>query len=394
MNARELSLAGERALETAVPGRWIQPASDDTINLARGYPYPEAIGVDRWREALGALLNREFEAPFQYSGSEAVEGLSHWLRQRSRMMGVMADGDDVLVTQGAIQALDLAVRCLVGRDEVVVVQGPTYMEALEVLSNYTHHILPVPTADNGLDFEALTDVLGRVPVRLLYLGASFQNPTGLVLEAEDRERLVALSQQFGFWIVEDGAYDALSFGEPIPPIKSYRGASTTVYLGSLSKTLAPGLRVGWAVGPSRLLTAMDRLKKDLAHPLSQAMVMSYFTLYDYDRHLKGLRDVYRERAEIALFCLSRGMPRSVRWSEPRGGYFIWLRYPESIDSGELLRDARSAGVNYLPGHFFFPNLEDPHALRVSYSYETTERLQSGIVRLGEVLAHHIPEGPI
>ncbi len=376
------------ALRYPVPGSWLQPMGDTWINLASGYPFPNTVPGREFAAAMSHLVDIEGDRPFQYAGSPTSNDLTEWVADRMRKSRLMRQEDALLMTQGSIQGLDLLCRVTLDSESVVITQGPTYMEALEIFHNYTSHVVALPCDRPDRDFnEMLTTYLtsrtDTHPIKLLYLGSSFQNPTGLVMSWEMRQAMVTLAMQYNFLIVEDGAYDALYFGTPIPPIKTLDTRGFVVYLGTLSKTIAPGLRVGWATGPSPLLDAMARWKKDLGNPVISGITRQYLHSINYDARLDLLREQYRDRAHLAHEALTHFMPPDVLWDAPLGGFYIWLRYPDRIESTDLLDKARSLGVSYVPGQYFYPFAAAPHTpkLRICFSYETPPRMEEGIRRL-------------
>ncbi len=389
----------QRALHThqyPAPGSWVQPQANHPINLASGYPFPDAIPRTALVAALSNVVAMEGDAPFQYSGSQASEGLAHWIAQRMQQSGLMIPDDALLLTQGAIQGLDLICQTVLDSRSLVLVQGPTYMEALEIFHNYTDHVVALSCDRPDQDFtEVLATYLasrkGNSPLSLLYLGTSFQNPTGLVLSAEARRTLVALARQYHFLIVEDGAYDALYFDAQIPPMKTLDIEGQVLYLGTFSKTISPGLRVGWVIGPAHLVEAMARFKKDLGNPLVTALTAKFLHDEDYDTRLDWLRAQYRMRGHLATEALQRFMPEEVCWISPRGGFFIWLRYPDRVDNTRLLETATNLGVSYVPGQYFYPyaSHDNPKALRICFSYETPVRITEGIRLLSRALREQI-----
>lgn len=387
---RWLNTRARESLQYPAPGSWLQPVSDQTINLASGYPFPDAIPGQALRDAMNRLVTEEQDAPFQYGGSLAGHILHDWVGARIESENLMRQKDSWLLTQGAIQGLDLVCQVVLDQDAVVLVQGPTYMEALEIFHNYTKKVVDIRCDMPDRDFtEMVSDYLATTPnpdaIKLLYLGSSFQNPTGRVLSLESRQALIALAQRYHFLIVEDGAYDALCFDTPLPPLKALDATGHVMYLGTFSKTIAPGLRVGWALGPAELIDTMARFKKDLGNPLVAAITGRYLADTDFDARLDWLRSAYRLRGELAQAALKTSMPTGVTWSPPQGGFFIWLRYPDSIRDERLLEEAQRQGVRFITGQYFYPfaSPTPPHALRICFSYETLDRITEGIRRLGQ-----------
>lgn len=375
----------KHALQYPAPGSWIQPQENHPINLASGYPFPGAIPHATLVAAMAHVVATDGDTPFQYSGSKSSEALTEWVEERIRRAHLLTPDDALLMTQGAIQGLDLICQTLLDSESRVVVQGPTYMEALEIFHNYTDHVVALSCDLPDQDFtETLASYLASCedssPISLLYVGASFQNPTGLVISSPAREKLLVLARQYHFLIVEDGAYDALYFDAPLPPLKTLDASGHVLYLGTVSKTIAPGLRIGWAIGPTHLVEAMARFKKDLGNPLVTALTSRFLQNEDFDARLDWLRAQYRSRRDLACDALMQWMPEDVSWMSSQGGFFLWLRYPDQVDNAMLLETTRKLGVSYVPGRYFYPYAwpNDPHALRISFSYETPSRIAEGI----------------
>lgn len=342
-------------------------------------------------DATQNLVIAEGDLPFQYWGSPSMVRLGHLLAERSAARGIAVPQDGLMVTAGAAQALDLAARALLGPEDLVAVEAPTYMEALEMFRNYTDQIIGYPVDQDGLQVEALAADLiqrrreGRPLPKLLYTIASFQNPTGATLSLARRRRLLELAEEFDFLILEDDAYGELSFGQPPVPLKALDRAGRVIYVGSLSKIVAPGIRIGWVVAEPELVTAMRLYKKDLDHPLGWGIAAQYLSGVDMEARVAGLRTAYRQRRDQMLDSLRREMPDGVTWTEPEGGFFVWIRVP-GVDTVELLPRALAAGVAYVPGkYFYFGGDEGRECLRLSFSYLPAEDLQRGVALLASVL---------
>jgi len=391
---RFLSPAAREALGYPAPGGWMPPLPPGVVRLSAGYPFPDSVPVADLEAATCSLLAEEGDLPLHYLGSRSMAALPGLLAARMAGRGMPVQGEELLVTSGACQAIDLAARALLGPDDLVAVEAPTYMEALEILRNYTSHAVSYPVDRQGLDVEAMAADLARrrahgLPLpRVLYTVASFQNPTGTALTAERRRRLLELAADYDFLVLEDDAYGELAFGSPPPTLKSLDRDGRVVYVGSLSKVVAPGLRVGWLAGPGWLMKAAALFKKDLDHPLGWAVTAQYLNAVDLDRRVATLRQRYAERRDWLLAALERHMPDRVSWSRPEGGFFVWVTLPEGYDSQELLAPALACGVAYVPGrHFFLPSEAKAGArhLRLSFSYLPQGDLERGVALLAGCL---------
>lgn len=337
-----------RGREYPAIGAWIPMGPEDLIRLHRGYPFAEAIPSRELGAATAGVLAEEGELPLQYSGSHAAGRLDRILAERSRRRGLRGE---ILVTAGIIQAFDLACRAFLSPGDAIGMEAPTYMEALETARVYTDQIIQYPMDRDGLDVDALEqDLKAGRRLKLLYLIPSYQNPTSTCLPPERRARIRQLAAAFDFLILEDDAYGELSFG-PMPEPLSV-GSDRAIYMGSLSKTVAPGIRIGWSIGPKPLIEAMYLYKKDQDHPLLKAVACRYLEEHDLDSRIEWLRGEYSRRAETLQAALTAYMPRSVTWDRPCGGFFIWLHTP-GLDAEALLPKAIAAGITYLPGTTFY-----------------------------------------
>ncbi|MCL5677228.1 MAG: PLP-dependent aminotransferase family protein, partial [Firmicutes bacterium] len=313
---RFLAPAALAALAYPAPGAWMPPLPPGVVRLSAGYPFPDSIPVQELLAAAGDLLASEADAPLHYLGSWAMASLPSLLADRMAHRGMPLESAEILVTSGACQGIDLAARALLGSEDLVAVEAPTYMEALEIFRNYTPHLVAYPVDGWGLDVAALGQDLERrrsqgLPrLKLLYTVASFQNPTGATLSLERRLQLLALAEEYDFLILEDDAYGELSFGPPQPPLKSLDGGGRVAYLGSLSKVVAPGLRIGWLAAPAWLLRAASVFKKDLDHPFAWALTARYLESTDLDSRVDWLRQRYKERRDWLLAALETHMPAS------------------------------------------------------------------------------------
>lgn len=346
------------------------------------------------KEAVVRLLDEEGDLPLQYKGSPRIPKLTQMIQARLAKRGVTVPEEAILVTSGACQAIDLAARVLLDAKSVVAIEAPTYMEALEVFRNYTDHFMNVPVDENGLDTVRFAEMLanrkreGLTLPRILYTIPTSQNPTGTTLAPERRESLLELAGEYGFLILEDDAYGELNFGNAPQLLKAMDRDDRVLHIGSLSKVVAPGMRIGWAAGAEKIIEAMNWFKKDLHHPFGQAVMASFLENVDFDAHLESLTDAYRRKCEVMTQALQEFLPPAVTWYMPQGGYFVWVKVP-GVDTADILQQALDAGVSYVPGHYFFQKPESKEFLRLSFSYASAEEIVKGVELLGEVVGRNI-----
>jgi 2-aminoadipate transaminase len=379
------------ALMNDPPGAWMPQLPEPCIRLSAGYPAPELVPSEQVKSAVNRLIHEESDLPLHYLGSPRLDVLRAQLQERLKHRGIDIRERELLVTSGGCQAIDLIAKVLLDHTCVVAVEAPTYMEALEIFRNYTNQIVSIPMDELGLQTDVLETMLmerrdaGLPMPRFLYTIPSFHNPTGTTLPTERRLKLLKLAEAFDFLIVEDDAYGELSFAHAPVPLKAMDRSRRVVYVGSLSKVVAPGLRVGWIAGPQPLVHACSWFKKDLDHPFAQATMAVYLQDVDFAKRVEALRAAYRKRRDTMVRALDTYMPAFVSWHVPQGGFFVWLHIPE-IDTTKLLNKSLDRGVSFVPGQYFFANQADGrHFLRLSFSYVDEEQMVKGVQTLGQLL---------
>ncbi|WP_442600302.1 aminotransferase-like domain-containing protein [Neobacillus sp. D3-1R] len=380
------------ALKNDPPGAWMPNLPAGCIRLSSGHPDPEVVPATELKKAVATLIEEEKDLPLHYTGSPRIEGLKKLILKRLSERGMMINETELIITSGACQAIDLIARIFLDSDAVVAVESPTYMEALEVFQNYTKQIISVPVDERGLLTEQLEALLverkrdGLAIPRFLYTIPTFQNPTGTTMTKERRKHLLQLAAEFDFLIVEDDAYGELSFSEPSVPLKAMDSSGRVLHVGSLSKVVAPGMRIGWVAGASEFIHALSWFKKDLDHPFAQSSMAAYLENLDFEKQLDSLRDIYRRKCTAMVRSLAEFLPDSVTWYVPDGGYFVWVKIP-GVDTSELLTQALEQGVSFIPGKYFFLEPEDgAEYLRLSFSYANEEQIEKGIRRLGQLVS--------
>lgn len=412
---RYFTPAVRKALEYPTPGGWMPSVDASVIRLHAGYPAPELVPAEALAKATKRIIEMEGDLPLRYTGSPKANLLQEWVEARMASRWRNVYQNETMMTAGSAEAIDIIARTLIDRDTVVAVEAPTYMEALETFLNYTDHVLAVPVDAEGLCTERLEGILfeqkrlGKRLPRFLYTVASFHNPTGMTMSLARRKHLFALSTKYDFLIIEDDAYGELSFAaEPPTTLKSLDNEGRVVYVGSLSKVLAPGIRIGWMSGSPSLIQTFARWKKDLGHPFVSAVVAEYLSKIDFSKHVHHLRRTYLERRQTMLAALSEFMPDNVTWRVPSGGFFVWLDTP-GIDTGQMLQKAIAAGVSYVAGQYFYTpssmsesqtnnawhvadkfcaqptSVPGAHSLRLSYSFVSKQHIVDGVEMLSHVI---------
>ncbi|WP_030791746.1 PLP-dependent aminotransferase family protein [Streptomyces sp. NRRL S-920] len=361
-------------------------ARPEVINFAGGLPAPGLFDGEGIAAAFRAVLAEIPERALQYSTTEGEPALRTAIAARTSARGLATAPDDVLVTTGSQQGLSLLATVLVEPGDTVLVEDPCYLAALQAFAFAGARVVPVPCDESGMDPAALDELVALHRPKLLYTVPTFQNPTGRTLPAGRRAAVAGIAERRGVWIVEDDPYGELRFeGERVPWIATYPGAQErSVLLGSFSKVMAPGLRLGWLRAPGALLRACAVAKQaaDLHTPtVNQLAAARYLADSDLDAHVARVAGVYRERRDAMLSGLAEALPEGSGWGRPEGGMFIWARLPEGWDSGELLRRVVTHDVAYVPGAPFFAGAPDVSTLRLCFVTQSPDEIAEGLHRL-------------
>jgi 2-aminoadipate transaminase len=357
------------------------------ISFAGGLPAPELFPADELRAAFAEALEGEAaRRRLQYSTTEGDPGLRAQLADVLARRGLPTAPDDVLVTTGSQQAIALAADVLVDPGDVVLVENPSYLAALQCFGMAGARVVPVPCDEDGLLPDALPELVAAHRPKLLYTIPTYHNPTGRTLPSERRAALAAAAARLGFWILEDDPYRELRYeGEPLPPVASFPGAEDRVLASSsLSKVLAPGLRVGWLRAPASVHRALVVAKQaaDLhTSTVDQAAAAIAMRGGWLPGRLAFVRDEYRARRDALVDGLAGALPEGSAWNRPAGGMFVWARLPDGHDAAALLQRSIEHGVAFVPGAPFFAGPPDPATLRLSFTAHPVDEIHEGLVRL-------------
>ncbi|MFE5797086.1 PLP-dependent aminotransferase family protein [Streptomyces sp. NPDC056503] len=366
-------------------------ARPEVISFAGGLPAPELFDTEGIKAAYQAVLTDTPHTALQYSTTEGDPALREAVAERLTARGLPTGADDLLVTTGSQQALTLLTTALLEPGSVVLVEDPCYLAALQCFGFAGARVVPVPTDEHGIVPEALDEIAAREKPTLLYVIPTFQNPTGRTLPLARRTAVAEAAARHGFWIAEDDPYGELRFeGEPVPPLAGLPAAADrTVLLGSFSKVMAPGLRLGHLRAPAALRRACVIAKQaaDLhTSTVDQAAVARYLRERDLDAHVAGMRAAYRARRDAMLDGLPAALPEGSRWNRPEGGMFVWATLPEGRDAAALLPTAVGHDVAYVPGAPFFSGTPDPASLRLSFTTHAPDEITEGLRRLARAFA--------
>jgi 2-aminoadipate transaminase len=365
-------------------------------SLAGGLPSPDTFPVQAIREATERVLTQAPAAALQYAASEGFAPLREWVAQRvAREQGMRVDADQVLITAGSQQGLDLAGKVLLDADARLCVETPTYLGALQAFAPYEPRIEALASDHEGPLPDALRDAAGPARgsrPRAAYLLPNFQNPSGHVYSAARRSALVSAAQAAGVPLVEDNPYGDLWFDGPPPPALASLWPEGVLYLGSFSKVLAPGLRLGYVVAPHALYPKLLQAKQaaDLHTPgFNQRIVHEVVKDGLLDEHVPQVRARYRAQAQAMAMALEQHMAGLARWQRPQGGMFFWLELDERLDALALLNAAVEAGVAYVPGAAFYAQQPRANTLRLSFVTTPAERIGPAVATLAAVFTRHL-----
>ncbi|MCK9877476.1 PLP-dependent aminotransferase family protein [Frankia sp. Ag45/Mut15] len=366
-------------------------ADPELISFAGGLPAPELFDAEGLRRSYAEVLVERPREVLQYSTSEGDPALRAVLADRLTRRGLGTEADDLVITSGSQQALALLTAALLDPGDTVVVEEPTYLAALQAFDLAGARVVAVPTDDDGVRPDDLEKIVGQHRPRLLYLVPNFQNPTGRTMSAARRHAVAEIAARRGMWIIEDDPYGELRLsGQPQPWIAGLAAAGDrTVLLGSLSKTMAPGMRLGWLRAPAALRRACVIAKQatDLhTSTVDQAAAARYLTTADPDARIALMCAAYRERLDALLAGLPAALPAGSHWNRPAGGMFVWVRLPAGLDATALLPAALAQRVAYVPGAAFYPGAADPRTLRLSFTTHSPRRVAEGLDRLGAAFA--------
>jgi 2-aminoadipate transaminase len=386
----------------------------EVVSLAGGMPYLPALPLDSLAEELAQLVLTDGMTALQYGSAQGTPALRERICEVMALEGIRAHPDDVTVTVGSQMALDMVTRIFCDPGDVVLAEAPSYVGALSTFASYQARVVQVPMDDDGLVPDALDAVLGalraqgRTP-KFLYTIPNFHNPAGVTLPVARRAEVLRLCAEHRVLIVEDNPYGLLGFDGQIYPAMRASAPDNVVYLGSFSKTFAPGLRVGWALAPhavrEKLVLAAE--SATLCPPtFTQFVVSRYLAAYDWKGQIKSYREAYRQRRDAMLAALGQYLPPGCRWTHPAGGFYVWLTVPEGLDTKAMLPRAVSYRVAYVPGTAFYAERADSpgtspgdaspgetfpagRLMRLSFCYPTPERITEGVRRLAAVLEHEL-----
>jgi 2-aminoadipate transaminase len=373
-------------------------ARPEVISLAGGLPDTSTFPPQSFAAQMTRIAQESAAEALQYGPTEGFEETKDCILQVMGAEGMLPDPDDVIVTTGGQQAIDLVCKTLVDPGDVVICEAPTYPGAVPVFCSYQAEVIQIDCDGDGMRIDDLEELLerlrheGRRP-KFIYTVPSFQNPAGVTMSLARRQRLVELARAQELLVVEDSPYGLLRYeGQPLPPLYQLDGGDFVIYIGTFSKILSPGIRLGWAVAPPPVMEkiVLGKQAADLCtSTLTQYFVREYFSEGRWQQYIGELVGIYRERRDVMLAALREHFPAEATWTEPQGGLFIWATLPEYIDTGDLLAKALRADVAFVPGQAAYIDERGRSSMRLNFSGVGESEIREGIRRIGKVIAEQV-----
>src|SRR5580704_15023752 len=384
--ASENGVAWRDILEPSAPVSPAAPSATPVAGFSSSRPSELLFPLEEFRATCEEVIHGpDAQTILQLGSPSGYPPLRRYLLEISRAEGLVRDSDDILVTSGCQQTVDLLQRTLARHGETVLLEDPVYLGVRHAFERGGARLIGVPVSDHGLDLEALERIIARERPRLLVVTPNFQNPTGATLPLTSRKALLRITQPAGVIVVENDIYGPLAYeGDSLAPLKRLDETGDTVLLRSFSKLAFPGLRVGWVIGPRPLIEKLTEAKQwsDLhTDQLSQAVLLRFAESGRLENHRQRMLAAGRERLQAVLEACRRHLPADVEYTRPRGGMSLWLRLPEPLDAGELLPRAEREGVTYIPGKYFAVTRPEARSLRISFAGLAPDQIRSGIAAL-------------
>lgn len=367
-------------------------AADPTVvSLSAGNPSPEAFPAKEIAEISARLFSEDPIAALQYSVTEGYTPLRQFLTEYMKEKhSVGGSGDDILITSGAQQIMDLASKALLNEGDAVICENPSFIGSLNTFRSYNARLVGVPIESDGICIDALESALkSEKNVKFIYTIPNFQNPSGVTMSLEKRRAVYALAKKYGVLIIEDNPYGDLRFsGEFLPCIKSFDSDGLVIYAGSFSKVISPGMRVGYTIAPQEIIQKMVVCKQGQdvhTNIWSQIVCHEFLTKYDFDAHLARLREIYRKKAAFTMDLMDEHLCPVISYQKIDGGLFLWCSLPDRVPMQQFCLDAVKNKVCVVPGSAFMANPDDrTNSFRINYSTPTNEQLKKGIEILGKM----------
>ncbi|NOY89364.1 MAG: PLP-dependent aminotransferase family protein [FCB group bacterium] len=357
------------------------------ISFAGGLPAPELFPMEDLKLAMGEAIKKYGPAVFQYSLSRGITPLRELIAQRATERGTKSDTENILITAGGQQAIELVARAFIEPGDYIITEYPTYVGALQAFNYYQARYAPVKMDDEGMIIDEIEEKIIKYKPKLIYTISNFQNPTGITMSEKRRMELIKLGSHYNIPIIDDNPYSDIRFsGERIPTLKSY-GGDEVIAIRTFSKIIAPGLRIGWLNGPKEIIPVFEKVKQctDLhTNTLCQYMIYEYIKAGKLEPHIKVIIEDYKAKRDLMVNTMRDNFPEGIKWTEPNGGLFLWVELPQYMSAKDLLPKAVALKVAYVYGSPFFPDGKGMNTLRLNYSNATHKGIVEGIKRLAKL----------
>ncbi|GAA3619893.1 PLP-dependent aminotransferase family protein [Secundilactobacillus similis DSM 23365 = JCM 2765] len=378
-------------------GNILKVAGDpNIISFAGGLPAPELFPVEELKQVTDAVYDESGRQALQYSIANGDPELRDQIAKRMNKQGITCDTDNIIITTGSQQSIDLTAKCFINPGDTVIVEQPTYLCALDVFRSYGAHLVGVEMDDDGMKMDALEAAVQANPnTKFIYTIPSFQNPTGRTMPADRRQKMIDIADKYNVMILEDDPYGAIRFaGEDVAPVKTFEHEERVIYMSTFSKILAPGLRIGWVVAEKKLIKKFTLMKQTVdvhSDNLTQHIIAKYMATYNIDDHIAKIKQVYRKREGIMMDAIQEYFPENVHYSHPEGGLFIWVEVPGNINTQDLFNTCIANNVAFVPGEPFYADKVIPGTFRLNYSNMAEDQIKVGIQRLGKAIEETMNE---
>lgn len=365
-------------------------ANPEIISFAGGLPAPELFPVEKIQAAANQVFQEKGMTALQYGSSKGIPELRKIVAERLKQDGITVDEEQIMISTGSQQVLDLTSKMFINEGDTVIVEQPTYLCALDVFKSYGANLVSVEMDEDGMKLDMLEEALQANPnTKLIYTIPTFQNPTGRTLSLERRKKLAQLAVEYDVLVLEDNPYGAVRFeGEALPTVRSFDETGHVIYTSTFSKILAPGLRLGWVVAPLELINKYTIMKQSVdlhSDQLAQYIVATFFKNNDIDNHIAKITALYKERKDLMMTAIKKYFPETVSYSQPEGGMFIWMEVPGITDTQELFDRCIQNNVAFVPGEPFYCDEVVPGTFRLNYSNMPEEQIELGMKRLAQAI---------
>lgn len=392
-NSGECSIISDRMLNTKPSFiREILKVTEkpEMISFAGGLPNPISFPSEALKESMNRVVEQYGDKVFQYAATEGYRPLREWVAKRyQEQYHISVDADDIIITTGSQQGLDLMGKVLINKGDKVCIEKPGYLGAIQAFSLYEPEFMSIPLFEDGIDLEELEETLENNQIKLLYVVPNFQNPTGLSYSKQKREDLCSLLKRYDTVLIEDDPYSDLSFDQEQLPYIGAGRLMNSVLFGSISKIITPGLRLGWICTKNKEILKQVTVAKQASdlhsNIFSQYLIYDYLMHNDLQKHIDKIRKLYKEQSEAMLNAIKKYFPKEVNVTSPKGGMFMWAELPEGLSSAELFQMALQENVAFVPGDPFYTEEGEVRTLRLNYTNSDATMIEEGIKRLGKVI---------